>query len=340
MTSLAGLSLNEIEKLISPLPRFRANQIYKWILKGAICFEDMKNIPISMQKELNEKFRVFSCNVINSINDSNSKKYIIELNDKIKIESVLLSDNKNRFTACLSTQAGCPCGCVFCKTGTLEFKRNLESYEIAEQFLQLRSGGTIDNIVIMGMGEPLLNLENLRKAICVFTDPKGINLSKRRITISTCGIYESLIDIARNGPFVRLALSLVTADETLRQKLLPVSKMNELEKIRKALLLFQKNGGGRITLEVPLLGSINTREQDVLSILNFSKDIDNVVNIIPWNPVDGLYFENKPITEPSKKEINDFISLLEKNKMNVTTRLRKGRRLMGACGQLGDSFGH
>jgi len=358
MTALAGLALKKIEELLSPMPRFRANQIYKWILKGCESFEEMKNIPVSLQKELSQKFCVYSGRVIDSLFDEdNTRKNIISLKDGLKIESVLLCDNKNRLTACLSTQAGCPCGCVFCKTGAIGFKRNLESCEIVEQFLQLKTiknerissdaknkehfkKHLIDNIVIMGMGEPLLNIENLYKAVEVFTDPKGINLSRRRITVSTCGIYDGLLDIANNGSFVRLALSLVTADESLRQKLLPVTKANPLEKIREVLLLYQKNGGGRITLEVPLLGGINTREKDALSVINFSKGLESVINIIPWNPVADLYFEGKPLAEPSKKEISDYTSMLEKNKLNVTMRLHKGRSLMGACGQLGDLLGH
>jgi 23S rRNA (adenine2503-C2)-methyltransferase len=187
----------------------------------------------------------------------------------------------------------------------------------------------------MGMGEPLLNLENLRKAIAIFTDPKGLNISKRRITVSTCGICDGLFDIAENGPMVRLALSLPSADETLRQLLMPVAKTNPLEKIKKALLLFQCNGGGRITLEVPLLGNINTNSKDALSIAAFAKGLNTVVNIIPWNPVGGLVFQGKPLCEPNKKEIQDFINTLENAGLKVTTRLGKGRPLMGACGQLG-----
>jgi 23S rRNA (adenine2503-C2)-methyltransferase len=187
----------------------------------------------------------------------------------------------------------------------------------------------------MGMGEPLLNLDNLRKAIFVFTDPKGLNISRKRITVSTCGITDALLDIANKGPYVRLALSLVTADEHLRRQLMPIAKNNPLEKIKDALILFQRNGGGRITLELPLLGKLNTRETDAKSIYDFSKGLETVINIIPWNPVNGLQFENKPLYTPSKEEISNFIGMLEARKLKVTTRLHKGRSVMGACGQLG-----
>ena len=346
MTSLAGLSLPELEKLLSPLPRFRASQIYKWIIRGVKSFEQMTDIPNSLREELNSRFYIFSGSIVSCHDDTGTKKIAISLKDGLKIEAVLLQDSKNRYTACLSTQAGCPAGCVFCKTGSLGFSRNLDNTEITEQLLFLRTLiGTddeknkdehiIDNIVIMGMGEPFLNLTELRKSIAVITDKEGLNYSKRRITVSTCGICESLLDFAVNGPFVRLALSLTTADEHLRQKLMPVTKANPLQKVKEALVLFQKNSGGRITLEIPLLGGINTREKDAVFIADFAMGIDCVVNIILWNPVEGLVFEGKPLIEPDKKEVNDFIKKLESLGLKATTRFRKGRGVMAACGQLG-----
>jgi len=343
--ALAGLSLTEIEKLLLPLPRFRAAQIYKWIEKGALSFEEMTNIPVSMQKELRERFRLFSGAAAGCYDDAGTKKIVVALKDGAKAEAVLLSDGKKRLTACLSTQAGCPAGCVFCKTGSLGFSRNLDGAEIVEQFIFLRNaekrnaeekdGRVIGNIVVMGMGEPLLNLENLRKAIAVFTDKQGMNFSRRRITVSTCGICGGLFDIAENGPYIRLALSLTTADEELRQKLMPVTNSNPLRTVKEALALFQRNGGGRVTLEVPLLGGVNTRDADARSIAGFAEGMDTVVNIIPWNPVAGLEFEGRPLREPGKKETQDFVRMLESLGLKVTMRLHKGRRVMGACGQLG-----
>jgi len=343
--SLAGNSLRKLEKLLS-LERFRAGQIYNWIIRGSCDFDQMTDIPVSMRSVLKANFSIFSGSVISCHDDNSAKKIVVELKDGLKIESVLLKDGKNRLTACLSTQAGCPVGCVFCKTGRLGFSRNLEANEIAEQFLFLRNIAAaektenkderpVDNIVIMGMGEPLLNMTHLRNAIAFFNDPSGMNFSGRRITVSTCGICEGLFDIASNGPFIRIALSLATADERLRQKMIPAAKSNPLEKIREALILFQSNGGGRITLEIPLLGGVNTRSADAASIAEFAAGIDSVVNIIPWNPAAGLELDGKPLREPEKKEISDFLSKLEKYGLKTTLRLHKGRGIMGACGQLG-----
>ena len=351
--SLAGLLPAELEKLLLPLPHMRASQIYKWITRGVTSFDQMTDLPSSMRKELKSRFRLYSSAVDSRYEDApnaSAVKIAAALEDGLKIESVLLQDGKSRFTACLSTQAGCPAGCVFCKTGSLGFSRNLTAAEIAEQFLFLRiiaskeaaseeaadkNGHGIDNIVIMGMGEPLLNLAELRKAIAFFTDPTGMNFSKRRITVSTCGICDGLFDLANNGPYIRLALSLVTADEVLRQKLMPVAAANPLAKVKQALAAFQNKGGGRITLEIPLLGGINTRDKDAIAAAQFAKGIDTVVNIIPWNPAAGLEFEGKPLCEPEKKETDNFIKLLESQRLKVTMRRRKGRSVMGACGQLG-----
>ena len=361
LKAICGLSLSEIEQLVSP--RFRARQIYKWILKGATGFEQMTDIPVSLQNELNTRFCLFSGKIVCIHEDGETRKIVLELKDGSKIESVLLSDSKKRLTACISTQSGCPCGCIFCKTGSLGFSRNLESFEIVEQFLHLiniagnvsrrdvssrlcenknktNDQHEVDNIVVMGMGEPLLNLPNLRKAISVLNDKKGLNFSLRRITVSTCGICGSLFDIANNGPFIRLALSLVTGDEQLRRKLMPITESNTLAKIKEALILFQQNGGSRVTLEVPLLGGVNTSVKDALSISDFAKGLNTVVNIIPWNPVTGLEFEGKPLREPDKKETKDFFSILENQKLKVTMRLRKGKSINGACGQLGANHPH
>jgi 23S rRNA (adenine2503-C2)-methyltransferase len=346
MDCLAGLLPAELEKLLFPLPRLRASQIYKWITRGVSSFDQMTDLPSSLREDLKNRFSLYSSTIDSCHKDKSAAKTVIALKDGLKIEAVLLSDGKLRLTACLSTQAGCPAGCVFCKTGSLGFSRNLSAAEIVEQFLFLRmmaskeaaskeSTSNIDNIVIMGMGEPLLNLAELRKAITFFTDPAGLNISRRRITVSTCGICEGLFDIANNGPYIRLALSLTTADEILRQKLMPVTAANPLPEVKQALAAFARNSGGRITLEIPLLGGINTRAKDALSVAQFAKGIETVINIIPWNPAAGLEFEGKPLREPEKKEIEDFVKQLESQGLKVTMRLRKGRKVMGACGQLG-----
>jgi len=334
---LAGLPCDELTQALAPLPRYRSIQILKWIARGTQTFDEMSNLPLTVRAELNERFRVRSCAPGTSVTGPDGTvKLRISLEDGVTVEAVLLSDDKNRKTACLSTQAGCPAGCVFCKTGAMGFLRNLSSAEIVEQFLLLReTGGEISNIVIMGMGEPLLNLDELRRALSVIRDPGGLGLSKRRITVSTCGISEGIIDLADKGPDVRLAVSLTTADEGLRERLMPISRGQKLGAIKDALAYFQKSGGGRVTLEAVLLGGINTRQRDAQALADFSRGLDVVVNLIPWNS-----FENPPaftpaLREPERGETADFKNRLESLGMKVTCRLRRGSGISGACGQLG-----
>jgi 23S rRNA (adenine2503-C2)-methyltransferase len=338
---LIGLPLEELTEQLAPLPRFRAAQIFKWIASGVSSFDEMKNLPLELRGELAERYALRTHTAVETHRGSDGTvKLTIQLADGARIESVLLADGKPhhaaRYTACLSTQAGCPAGCVFCKTGAA-FLRNLDSGEIVEQFLLLRgmAENPIANIVIMGMGEPLLNLAELRRALAVINDKKGLNFSRRRITVSTCGIVQGIADLAGNGPAVRLALSLTTADEALRRRLMPITVGQPLGKVKEALRHFQDSGGGRITLEAVLLGGINTRGEDAASIAQFARGLDAAINLIPWNPVKGLEFEGKPLREPSAEEIESFTHRLEALGLNVTRRYRRGRGVMGACGQLG-----
>jgi 23S rRNA (adenine2503-C2)-methyltransferase len=301
----------------------------------------MTDIPLSLRASLDRQYSLYSSSISAHLDDPDGTvKLQILLYDQERIESVLLSDGADRRTACLSAQAGCPMACVFCKTGTRGFSRNLTAGEIVEQFLYLRSfGGAIANIVIMGMGEPLLNLPELRKALAILTDPEGAGLSKRRITISTSGIVQGIRELADAGPDVRLAVSLTTADPELRERLMPVTKANPLSALKDALLYYQRRQGQRITLETVLLGGINTREKDLQSLAQFTQGLEAIVNVIPWNPVEGVSFEGKPLREPFRNEIERFKGALEKLGLKVTQRFRKGRCVAGACGQLADFRG-
>ncbi|MDR1586514.1 MAG: 23S rRNA (adenine(2503)-C(2))-methyltransferase RlmN [Treponema sp.] len=353
---LSGLPSNELTLLLESLPSYRIRQIKEWIARGVSSFDEMTNLPLSMRRELAGRFLLRTGRIASRYRDPDGTlKLGIELSDGAKIEAVLLADEAGRKTACLSTQAGCPAGCVFCKTGSLGFLRNLNSAEIVEQFLLLRnlciqpspaapegntgaSGRGISNIVVMGMGEPLLNITELRRALSVITDKQGPGVSARRITVSTCGIIPGIYDLADNGPAVRLALSLPSADEDLRRRLMPISASCPLGGLKKALAYFRQKGGGRITLEAALLSGINTRRVDAAALADFAKGLDVVINLIPWNPVPGLEFEGRPLSEPSGDELERFRKMIEAEGLKVTRRYRKGRGVMGACGQLGGAL--
>jgi 23S rRNA (adenine2503-C2)-methyltransferase len=339
--ALSGLPLDELIDRVKPLPPFRAKQIFRWIAGGAGSFSEMRNLPLSLREDLERRFAIYSSAVSARLEDpGGAAKLQIRLRDGVKIEAVLLRDSGKggapRYTACLSTQAGCPGGCVFCKTGSLGFLRNLDSAEITEQFLFLRAlASGVSNVVVMGMGEPLLNLGELRRALSVLTGSGGLALSPRRITVSTSGVAAGIRDLAEQGPPVRLALSLTTADEGLRQRLMPIGRANPLPVLKEALRYFQRRGGGRITLEAALFSGLNTRPEDAAALAAFAEGLEAVVNLIPWNPVEGLEFEGKRLKEPSRAEVEDFTRRLKEKGLNVTRRFRRGRSIGGACGQLG-----
>jgi 23S rRNA (adenine2503-C2)-methyltransferase len=187
----------------------------------------------------------------------------------------------------------------------------------------------------MGMGEPLLNLAELRKALDFFMDPKGLNISKRRITISTSGIVSGILDLAKEGPDIRLAFSLITASQELREKLMPSGRENPLHNVKEALLTYQERKKRRLTLEMVLLSEINAGISDAKAAAVFAGGLNVVFNIIPWNPVPGLEFEGRPLKRPEKKEIAAFTATLESLGQKVTHRIGKGSGISGACGQLG-----
>ena len=343
-TILAGLTFDEMGPILSCYPPFRSSQIYKWIISGIDNFDGMNNLPLPLRGELAEKYTLYPGKIASTQRDTDGTvKLAISMDDGAVIEAVLLMDGKDRIsarkTACLSTQAGCPAGCVFCKTGMIGYKRNLTASEIASQFLFLRKyEKDISHIVIMGMGEPLLNLDELKKAIDFFTDKKGLNISKRRITVSTYGIADGILDLANNGPDIRLALSLTTAIDELRQRLMPASRENPLPRVKEALLYYQKKAKRRLTLEIVLLKGLNTGVSDAIAVREFAHGLDVVINLIPWNPVEGLEFEGVPLCAPTHKEITDFALALENEGLKITLRLKKGRGISGACGQLGSTM--
>ena len=203
--------------------------------------------------------------------------------------------------------------------------------EIVEEFLFLeKEAGQLDNIVFMGMGEPLQNLDAIRKAVAILTDKGGRNLSSRRITLSTCGLAKGIYDLADNGPQMRLAVSLTTANEMLREELMPVAKGNPLHELRKAIAYYIEKTGKRVTLEAALLSGQNTSKESAQELIAFAKGLDVYINLIPWNPVPTL-----PFKTPDRNEVNAFLNALEQAGLNVNLRTRRGSKIGGACGQLG-----
>ena len=293
-----GLLPNQVAARYKMDKPFRGRQVFCWISKGVRSFGDMTDLPSAVREQLTTMTpRLYSSEKVETRTDGDgSSKIKIRLDDGAAIEAVLLVDPEGRRTACLSTQVGCPMACSFCKTGTLGFLRNLRVDEIVEQYLHLAAlGGKPSNVVFMGMGEPLLNLTAVRSAIEILTHPDGFNISTRKITISTCGLVPGIISLADEGPHVRLAISLTAATDELRNTLMPVNRQWNLAALKKALMYYQEKTSDRISLEVAIMGGINSGVEGARAMAAWIHPMRVQVNIIPWNPVEGLPYRQPKI---------------------------------------------
>ena len=263
--------------------------------------------------------------------EDNTGKIIIELDDKTLIESVLLEDQSNRITACLSSQVGCAQGCKFCKTAQMGLKRNLTSTEIIEQFNLLKKSfnRTITNIVYMGMGEPLHNTTAVLESIRYFTNPKTENIFLRRITVSTSGVTKGIKELVKQQPYPGLAFSLISADSNIREKIMPNTP--SLTEIKNELIYYQKKSNKRIIIEVIVFKNINNTKEEATAIAEYLKGLDVIVNLIPYNTTGADVFKS-----PSLKQVELFSKYVKESGLRVTIRHSKGTEIAGACGQLGE----
>ncbi|MDR3201293.1 MAG: 23S rRNA (adenine(2503)-C(2))-methyltransferase RlmN [Spirochaetales bacterium] len=336
--SLYGRLPEEITSYLALDKAYRGRQIFEGMHKRGEDFSGMTSLPAALREKLVREVPQFTTRAADTLKDPDGTvKLRVALADEGEpcfIECVLLETETGRKTACLSTQAGCAMGCAFCKTGTLGLRRNLEAAEIIEQFHHLsRACGPISNIVFMGMGEPLENLAALRQSIAVFTHPHGLALSLRRMTVSTCGIVPGILSLAEEGPAVGIAVSLVSADEEKRRRLMPSAMRWGIDELKAALLAYQEKTGKRLTIEIVLLKGINDGKNDIRKLASWLRGLDVIVNLIPWNPVEGLGF--KP---PEEAAVQLYYTELENLRIPVVRRYRRGRKIGGACGQLGGGW--
>ena len=329
--ALAGLLPGEIADRLALGAPYRGEQVFQWVQRGVDAFSSMTNLPADLRIRLEAEALVSSSTIQQRLAaPDGSVKLRIGLSDGNAVEAMALEDGSGRRTACLSTQAGCAMACAFCRTGLMGLKRSLTGAEIVEQLLHLGRGeGGISNVVFMGMGEPFRNWEAVARAIAVLHHPAGRGMSLRRITVSTCGIPDGIRGLAAEGPDVKLAVSLVSADEEARRSLMPVARTHSLGELKDALLAYQKAHKHRITLEVVLIAGRTDREIDVAAIKRFVPPLSVMVNLIPWNPAAELDFQ-----EPAPERIAWYREALERAGIPVTERMRKGRGVCGACGQL------
>ena len=315
-------------------PPMRARQIRGWLLeRRATSFETMSDLPKNLRQELAETFVPFGLTIEqhHKAHDE-THKLLLRTQDGHRIECVLIQD-EGRHTACISTQVGCGMGCVFCASGLNGVERNLTSAEILEQLILLRNLTPADrrltHVVVMGMGEPLANLDNLLTALAVAGDPKGLGIGARHVTISTVGLPAKIRALAESGRQYHLAVSLHAPNDPLRTEIVPTNAKTGIHEILAAADEFFHKTGRQVTYEYVVLGRLNDQLIHARQLTTLLKGRKAHVNLIPWNEVDGL-----PYRRPDDRDLNEFIDHLRSQGISVKVRKRKGSEIDAACGQL------
>ena len=341
MTEKQDIRLLAIEDLMlffkkNNIASFRAKQVHEWLWKKRVVnFEEMTSLSVSVRHLLEKYFTINNVEIHKAEQSSDKTiKYSLKLHDNKLVEGVIIPSRK-RLTACISSQAGCSLACTFCATGTLKLERNLNFSEIYDQVYilneqaKLQFGKPLSNIVYMGMGEPLLNYENLIKSIDLITNNRGLGMSPKRITVSTAGIAKMIKKLADDDVKFNLALSLHTADNEKRNNIMPINESIDLKKLKEAIKYFYDKTGTRVTYEYILFDGVNDTIEDAKQLVNFCKKAPCKVNLIEYNQVDGF-----PFKKSSNKKTNNFIEYLEERNVIVNLRKSKGKDINAACGQL------
>ena len=312
---------------------FRGRQLFKWIWqKGSSSFKEMTDLPRGLREELSHSCFIYSLKPIKkNVSQDGTIKWALGLLDGLVIETVAIPE-RDHFTLCISSQVGCAMGCLFCKTGTMGLKRNLEPSEIACQALfarkELSKDLPVRNIVFMGMGEPLANLENVLKAIEILTDHLGLSFSKRRITVSTSGIVPKIVELGKRTD-VGLAISLHATTDRVRNRLMPINRRYPINELLSACKNYDLPKRRRITFEYLLIKGINDSPDDARRLSRLLAEIPSKINLIPFNPVDG--FDYAP---PDFEKITEFQQILKSKGYTTIIRKSKGKDIGAACGQL------
>lgn len=315
---------------------FRGNQVYEWLWsKSAHSFDEMTNISKETRDKLDAHFVINHIEVDSMQKSSDGTiKNAVKLHDGLVVESVLIP-TENRTTACVSSQVGCSLDCKFCATARLKRMRNLNPDEIFDQVVaidkesRLYHSKPLSNIVFMGMGEPLMNYNNVLKAIDKITSPEGLGMSPKRIVVSTSGVPKMIKKMADEEVKFKLAVSLHSAIDDVRSKIMPFNENFPLKDLREALEYWYAKTKNRITYEYVVWRGINDRRKDVEALIDFCKFAPSKVNLIEYNPIDDGEFQ-----QASEEALNMYINMLEANNITVTVRRSRGKDIDAACGQL------
>ncbi len=317
---------------------FHARQVYRWVFeRRAESFEVMSDLPKKLRETLDEEWSVFATiSASHHVSPDGTDKLLLECRDGRKVECVLMAESDRR-TVCVSTQVGCGMGCVFCASGLKGVERNLTKGEIVEQVIRLRNllpeDERLTNLVVMGMGESLANLDNLVPALDWICHPEGLGMGQRRVTVSTVGLPEKMRKLADLDRQYHLAVSLHAPTEALRNQLVPVNERVGLTAVMEAADAYFRKSGRQVTFEYVMLRGLNDRPEDAKALASLMESRKAHVNLIPYNPVEGLHFER-----PTAESIDRFVRILKGRQVSVSVRKTKGREIDAACGQLRRRF--
>ena len=340
--ALTGITKSELTEALAELgePSYRAGQILQWVFEKRVTdLAQMTNLGQRLRGKLSDAYTLRSSAPAHEANsDDTTQKYLYRLHDGRYVESVLIPANpalygekSDRHTICVSSQVGCAYDCKFCASGLAGFTRNLSSAEIVEQIIHTEeiSGVKVNNLVFMGMGEPLANLTNLLRAIEIINADWGIHIGARKMTISTSGLAPQIKKLAEQPLQVRLAISLHGATDEVREQIMPVNKKYPLAKLTEALVYYQEHKKQKITFEYILIEGVNDDLKQASELSRLARRLHTKVNLIPYNSVEGL-----PWRRPPQSRQEAFLKVLQKAGVTATLRREKGHDINAACGQL------
>lgn len=311
--------------------KFHATQIYEFLYKKRIYdVNNMNNISKKIKEQLVKDFDFSFIKLKLKQVDTDVRKYLFELSDGNFIESVLMYHDYG-ISICVSSQVGCNMGCAFCESGRLKKVRNLETYEVVEQLLLIEEDiqERISHVVVMGIGEPFDNYDNIMNFIRIINDSKGIDIGARHITVSTCGIVPKIKEFTNDFSQVNLAISLHAPNDTIRNKIMPISKAYKLDELIDSIRTYIKTTNRRVTFEYIMLENVNDSKECAQELANLLKNMNCYVNLIPYNETENIQFKRT-----KKVQILAFYDILKKNGINVTIRREFGSKVDAACGQL------
>ncbi len=332
--------IDQIEKIMSDngQPSFRAKQLYEWLhVHHALTYEEMTNLPLSLRKQLSKLYPLVPPQIVNrQVSNDGTRKYVLSLEDQTLIETVGIpsfdkAGNITKLTVCLSSQAGCPMGCLFCATGQEGFIRNLTANEIIDQLIVVQNDFSrrANNIVVMGQGEPFLNYDEVIRSLRLFNSPTEFKIGARHITVSTCGILEGIQRLSREPEQFTLAVSLHAATQQKRNELMPHVANQPLSALKNKLKCYVENTRRRVSLEYLLIKNFNDTNEDIEALSRFCKGLICHVNLLTLNTIKG-----NPMEAASSETFQTWVKELEKRNIETTVRQSRGADIFGACGQL------